>query len=160
MLLAQEELLPGADQRFCVRHWYNNFIKRFPGNQLKELMWRAAKATYPQAREREMKEMRKVNEESFKYLWKIPPRYWSKSMFRYSTKCDVVMKNMSQTFNSVLVGSRQKPIVRMLEEIRGYLVDRWATNRSKIDNYNGFVLSRIKKTLERNKEISRLFMAR
>ncbi|XP_058776275.1 uncharacterized protein LOC131650589 [Vicia villosa] len=67
-----DELLPGVDQRFCVRHLYINFRKRFPGKQLKELMWKAAKATYPQAWEREMKEMRKVNEEAFKHLLKIP----------------------------------------------------------------------------------------
>jgi hypothetical protein len=44
-----EELLPGVEQRFCVRHLYNNFRKRFPGKKYKELMWKAAKASYPQA---------------------------------------------------------------------------------------------------------------
>ncbi|XP_058784823.1 uncharacterized protein LOC131659683 [Vicia villosa] len=73
-LPAIEELLPGVDQRFCVRHLYSNFRKRFPGKQLKELMWRASKETYPQAWEREMREMRKVNEEAYKHLLKTPPR--------------------------------------------------------------------------------------
>ncbi|KAK2456761.1 hypothetical protein QL285_004100 [Trifolium repens] len=30
LLPAIDELLPGVDQRFCVRHLYNNFRKRFP----------------------------------------------------------------------------------------------------------------------------------
>lgn len=54
-------------------------------------MWRASKATYPQAWEREIKEMRKVNEEAYKYLLKIPPRFWSKSMLNYNNKCDVLV---------------------------------------------------------------------
>ena len=42
---ATEELLPGVDQRFCVRHLYNNFRKKFPGKKLKDIMWRAATAS-------------------------------------------------------------------------------------------------------------------
>ncbi|XP_058733836.1 uncharacterized protein LOC131605506 [Vicia villosa] len=160
LLPALEELLPGVDQRFCVRHLYSNFRKKFPGKQLKEIMWRAAKATYPQAWEREMREMRKVNEEAYKHLLNVPPRFWSKSMFKYNTKSDVLVNNMSETFNSVILGARQKPIVTMLEEIRGYLMDRWATNRAKIEDYNESVLPRIKKGLERRQEISRFFIAR
>ncbi|XP_058757061.1 uncharacterized protein LOC131630284 [Vicia villosa] len=160
LLPAIEELLPGVDQRFCVRHLYSNFRKRFPGKQLKELMWRAAKATYPQAWDKEMREMRKVNEEAYKHLLKIPPRFWSKSQFKYTTKSDVLVNNMSETFNSVIIGPRQKPIVTMMEEIRGYLMDRWATNRAKIEEYSESVLPRIKKVLERRQEISRFFIAR
>ncbi|KAK2354662.1 hypothetical protein QL285_092151 [Trifolium repens] len=37
LLPAIDELLPGVDQRFCVRHLYNNFRKRFPGKNLKLL---------------------------------------------------------------------------------------------------------------------------
>ena len=160
MLPALDELLPGVDQRFCGRHLYSNFRKRFPGKQLKELMWRAAKATYPQAWEKEMKEMRKVNEEAYKHLLKIPPRYWSKSMFKYNTKCDVLVNNMSETFNSVIIGPREKPIVSMLEDIRGYLMDRWAKNRAKIEEYSEEVLPRIKKMLERRIAVSRFFIPR
>ncbi|WJX95115.1 hypothetical protein P8452_76472 [Trifolium repens] len=66
LLPAIDELLPGVDQRFCVRHLYNNFRKRFPGKNLKLLMWRAANATYPQAWKREMDEIKKDNLEAFK----------------------------------------------------------------------------------------------
>lgn len=96
-----------------------------------------------------MKEMRKVNEEVYKYLLKIPPIFWSKSRFNYNTKCDVLMNNLTETINSIIIGPRQKPIVTMLEEIRWYLMDIWATNRTKIEDYSGSVLSKIKKVLER-----------
>ncbi|RYQ95182.1 hypothetical protein Ahy_B08g090243 isoform A [Arachis hypogaea] len=43
-----DELIPRVDHRFCVRHLYSNFRKRFPGLQLKLMMWNAAKATYLQ----------------------------------------------------------------------------------------------------------------
>lgn len=47
---------------------------------LKKFIWKAAKSTYSQAREREMKGMRKVSEEAFKHMMVTPPRFWSKSM--------------------------------------------------------------------------------
>lgn len=155
-----EELLPGVDQRFCVRHLYNNFRKRHPGKHLKEMMWRVAKATYPQQWEREMGEIRKVNEAAYKDLLKIPPRFWSKSRFKYHPKCDVLVNNMSETFNSVIVSPRQKPIVTMIEEIRGYLMDRWEANRRKIAAYPGSVLPKIKKRLEKERDLSRYWFCR
>ncbi|MED6196004.1 hypothetical protein PIB30_043136 [Stylosanthes scabra] len=35
---AIEEVIQGVDNRFCVRHLYNNFRKRFPGLGLKGMM--------------------------------------------------------------------------------------------------------------------------
>jgi hypothetical protein len=78
---------------------YNNFRKRFPGKQLKDIMCRAATATYSKEWERQMKEMRKVNEEAYKYLIKISPRHWSKSRFSPQSKCDALLNNMAETFN-------------------------------------------------------------
>jgi hypothetical protein len=92
-------------------------------------MWRAANATYPQAWKREMDEMKKANLDAFKYLIQISPRFWSKSYFKSGPKCDTLLNNMSEAFNSVIVGSRQKPIVTMMEEIRVYLMERWQKNR-------------------------------
>ena len=42
---------------------------------------------------------------------------------------------MSEAFNSVIVDARGKPIITMLEEIRVYLMERWATKRKKGYNY-------------------------
>jgi len=72
---AIQELLPGAEQRFCMRHLYANFRKKFGGKKLKNLMWRAAVSTYPQAWEREMRNIKEANLEAYKYLIAIPPRF-------------------------------------------------------------------------------------
>ena len=116
-------------------------------------MWSAAKATYPQEWERIMKEIQKVNDDAYKDLLKIPPRFWSKSRFSFQPKCDILLNNMSKTFNSVILDAREKPIVTMLEEIRTYLMTRWADNRKKIHKYKESVLPNIKKRL--GKEITK-----
>jgi len=71
---------------------YNNFIKKFGSKQLKTLMWKAATGTHPKARERQMHNIKEVNEEAFKYLIAIPPRLvidihcYIKSHFLLTTK--------------------------------------------------------------------------
>ncbi|XP_016178006.1 uncharacterized protein LOC107620345 [Arachis ipaensis] len=46
LLPAFEEVIPGVDNRFCVRHLYSNFKKKFPGLELKNKMWKCAKASH------------------------------------------------------------------------------------------------------------------
>jgi len=44
-----QDLLPGVDQIFYVRHLYANFRKNFPGKSLKRLMWKVVGCTHPEA---------------------------------------------------------------------------------------------------------------
>ncbi|XP_058753673.1 uncharacterized protein LOC131626849 [Vicia villosa] len=161
LLPATDELLPNAEQRFCVRHLYNNFRKRFPGKMLKEVIWKAAKSTYAQAWEREVKRMRLANAEAYLHMMKTPPRFWSRSYFRTTNKCDAVLNNMSESFNSVILDSRGKPLVTMLEEIRTYLMERWAKSRMRFQDVSGNeILPNIRKKLEITSNFTNMWLAR
>jgi hypothetical protein len=96
-----------------------------------------------------MNEIKAINGEAFKHLIKIPPRRWSRSYFKPDPKCDTLVNNMSDSFNSVIVGPRSKPVVTMLEEIRLYIMERWEKNKHKIQNYPDSVLPNIKKKMEK-----------
>jgi hypothetical protein len=50
------------EHRCCLRHLYANFKKKFGGGaQIRDLMMGAAKATYIQAWEHKMSELKKVD---------------------------------------------------------------------------------------------------
>ncbi|RYR28162.1 hypothetical protein Ahy_B01g052280 [Arachis hypogaea] len=66
LLPAYEEVIPGVDNRFCVRHLYSNFRKRFLGLQLKKLMWKCAKTTHWRDWERHMAEVKAVNQDAYR----------------------------------------------------------------------------------------------
>ncbi|XP_072081100.1 uncharacterized protein [Arachis hypogaea] len=149
LLPAYDDVIPGVENRFCVRHLYSNFRKRFPGLQLKQLMWRCAKATHWRDWEKNMAELKAVNQEAYRYLNAIPPRYWSRSRFTYNSKVDTLVNNMSKSFNAAIVDAREKPILTMLEEIRVKLMTRWAENRDLAQKYAGTILPRIRIKLER-----------
>jgi len=109
-------------------------------------MWRTAKATYRNAFEREMVEIKKISEEAFNYLCEIEPRHWTRAMFKGDTKCDTLVNNISEAFNYIIVVPRSKPVVSMLEDIIVYVMEKWQINREKIDKYaDGEVLPNIKK---------------
>ncbi|RYR49592.1 hypothetical protein Ahy_A07g036110 [Arachis hypogaea] len=149
LLPAYDDVIPGVDNRFCVRHLYSNFRKRFPGLQLKQLMWKCAKATHRKDWERHIAELKAVNQEAFQYLNAIPPMYWSRSRFTYNSKVDTLVNNMSESFNSAIVDAREKPIVTILEKIRVKIMTRRAENRELAQNYLGIILPRIRIRLER-----------
>ncbi|CAK8565879.1 unnamed protein product [Lathyrus sativus] len=115
-------------------------------------MWRAACASYVNTWEKIMLEIKGVNEEAFKHLIKIPPRFRSKSRFQPSSGCDTWVNNMSETFNSIFVAARSKSIMTMLEEIRVYIMKRWESNRQKITKYDGIILPNIKKRMEKESQ--------
>jgi hypothetical protein len=160
-LPAIDALLPEVEQRFCVRHLYNNFRKRFPGKKLKQMMWRAAKATYRNAFEREMNAIKDISVGAFNYLCEIEPRHWTRAMFKGDSKCDTLVNNISEAFNAVIVVPRSKPVVSMLEDIRVYVMERWQLNREKIAKYaDGEVLPNIKKKLEKESSYTNNWVVR
>ncbi|XP_052733999.1 uncharacterized protein LOC128196591 [Vigna angularis] len=121
-------------------------------------MWRAATSTYPQAWEREMLKIKEVNIEAYKYLIGIPPRFWSRSRFTGQAMTDTLDNNISEAFNSVLIHSRGKPIITMMEDIRVYLMKRWATNRTKVASMDFTICPKIKKRLEKECSLSRFWV--
>ncbi|WVZ19758.1 hypothetical protein V8G54_007080 [Vigna mungo] len=76
-------------------------------------------------------EMRNINEVNLEYFITIPPR----SRFTPTSKRDTLVNNMCKALNNVLVHTRSKLIITMLEDIRVYIMKSWAMNRTKMASY-------------------------
>nr|XP_025625533.1 uncharacterized protein LOC112717809 [Arachis hypogaea] len=117
-------------------------------------MWNAAKATYLQEWERRMADIQKVDNGAYNHLMEIPTRYWCRHKFGTWSKCDTLVNNMCEVLNSVIVDAREKPIVSIIEDIRVYIMRRWADNRDWIIEYPREVLSRIRIKVEKQADAS------
>ncbi|KAI8571636.1 hypothetical protein RHMOL_Rhmol01G0135200 [Rhododendron molle] len=117
------ELFPNARHRFCVRHMYNNFKGEFKGLVLKEILWKAARATTMASFTKAMQEMKSVDPKAYEWLNARPAINWSRSHFDTFPKCDILLNNLSESFNSAILGARDKPIITMLEKIRTMLME-------------------------------------
>jgi hypothetical protein len=142
-------VMPMADHRICVRHLYANFRdKGFRGVALKELLWKAASA-YTEVEFRfQMEEMKKVSPDAFDYLDKIDPSGWSRAWFSDYPKCDLLVNNICECFNSYILKARDKPILTMLEMIRKQLMRRYQLKRDGINKLKGKLCPRIVEKLE------------
>jgi len=150
-----DELLHGVEHRFCLRHLYSNYKKRFGGGiVIRNLMMAAAKAIYYQGWEASMEELKKVNEEAAEWLHAIPRKSWCKHAFSAYSRCDVLMNNLSESFNNTILLARDKPIITMMELIRTYLMSRFAHLREKLTAFTGVVMPKPNKRLDREIEKS------
>ncbi|XP_057425855.1 uncharacterized protein LOC130719239 [Lotus japonicus] len=118
--------LEGFEHRF-FGHLYANFKKRFGGGVvIRNLMMAAGKATYRQQWEEKMLELREQNNAAWEWMMGIPTRSWCKHDFTFYPKCDVLMNNLSESFNSTIILARDKPTLTMMDWIRTYLMGRHA----------------------------------
>ncbi|XP_058783743.1 uncharacterized protein LOC131658471 [Vicia villosa] len=100
----------------------------------------AAKATYYKAWEKKMSELKQLDQKAWEWLMGVPTRGWCKHAFSFYPKCDVLMNNISESFNSTILVARDKPILTMCEWIRNYLMNRMAISVSKLDKWQHNVM--------------------
>ncbi|WVZ25424.1 hypothetical protein V8G54_003968 [Vigna mungo] len=127
---------------------------------IQDLLPGAATTTYPQQWEAEMRKIKDINLDAFKHLIAILPRFWSRSRFTSRSQCDTLVNNMCEGFNSVLVHSRSKPTISMLEDIRIYIMKRWATNRTKMSSYQGSVCPKVFNRFQNESWLTRYWLPR
>ncbi|GAU34421.1 hypothetical protein TSUD_393740 [Trifolium subterraneum] len=148
-----EEMFERVEHRLCLRHLYANFKKKFGGGTLiRDLMMGAAKATYYQACEAKMSELKAFDKKAWDWLKDIPTKMWCKHAFSYYPKCDVLMNNLSKSFNATILVARDKPILTLCEWIRNYLMNRTYASVSKLANWPHRILPMPQRRLE--KEVS------
>ncbi|XP_048235198.1 uncharacterized protein LOC107261254 [Ricinus communis] len=157
LIPAIEELFPNSEHRFCVRHVHNNFRKKFNSLRLKKLVWGAAKASYVQIFQRIMEKFAAASHHGHNYMNSIPPHHWSRSHFRTDAKCDMLLNNLCECFNSFILDARSKGVIAMNEVIRTKLMKRIHKNRDAMKRVASAYCPRILKKLEKNKEFCWMF---
>ncbi|XP_029129899.1 uncharacterized protein LOC114916709 [Cajanus cajan] len=155
-----EEMMEGVEHRLCLRHLYENFKKKFGGGtMIRDLMMAAAKATYEEAWRGKMNELKALNKKAYDWLVAISTKAWCKHAFSFYPSCDVLMNNLSEEFNSTILLARDKPIITMFEWIRTYIMALFATLNKKFSKYNGRVMPKPRKRLDREIQMSGNWLA-
>ncbi|XP_019237339.1 PREDICTED: uncharacterized protein LOC109217534 [Nicotiana attenuata] len=152
LIEAFNEALPYVGHRFCVRRLHNNFKGAgFIGESLKHALWTAAKATTVKLFDICMEKMYELDAEAATWLNENAPSEWTKSHFSSGAKCDVLLNNMCESFNSTILDARDKPNITLLEKLRYLLLARFQVNRDKAERWNsGDICPRIKSLLHKN----------
>ncbi|KAL0451711.1 UNVERIFIED_CONTAM: hypothetical protein Slati_1149200 [Sesamum latifolium] len=152
LIPAFESIFPCCDNRFCVRHLHGNMKRAgFKGVAHKKLLWKAAMSTTLADFEQSMKELGTVDKNALEWLSDKSPVHWSRSHFNPYPKCDILLNNLCESFNSNILEAREKPILVMLEKIREWLMSRLQMNRDRAkEKWHGKLCPKIKRLLKKN----------
>jgi len=132
-----------VEHSFCVKHLYGNWKKRFSGAHMKELLWKAARATTVPDFNQAMQKMKDIHEEAYNEMAKVPPAQWSRSAFSTRTQSDLQVNNMCEAFNKAILSLREKPSITLLEGIKHYITVRIVKQRQMLERYNGEICPKI-----------------
>ncbi|KAK8713662.1 hypothetical protein V6N13_148873 [Hibiscus sabdariffa] len=150
LIEAMTQVFPSAEHRTCVRHLYSNFKNRenFKGKNLKDLLWKATRATYLKEFEDAMAELKAVSIQAFEWLNGKDPRQWSKSHFSPFCKSDMLLSNLSNCFNKMILEARDKPILTLMEMVRTKIMHKFAMKEQEADKFTGILCPKIQKKVE------------
>ncbi|KAL0379198.1 UNVERIFIED_CONTAM: hypothetical protein Sradi_3225300 [Sesamum radiatum] len=111
-----------------------------------------ARATTNAEFDRAMKEMEELDVKALEWLSDKPPYQWSRSHFKGYSKCDILLNNLCESFNSSILEAREKPILTMLEWIREYMMVKMQQNRDRAAKRWGDkkICPKIKKIVDKN----------
>ncbi|XP_015939942.1 uncharacterized protein LOC107465478 [Arachis duranensis] len=95
-----------------------------------------------------MDRLKEVNKECYDKLAALDLKVWTKSHFTSYAKSDMLMNNISDTFNGRILEARNKPILTIFEWIRCYWMGRFAEKKKKGAKFMGKILSKPRKRLD------------
>ena len=78
---AVSKLFPQAEHRFCLRHIHENMKIKWRGEEFKDCLWKAATASTVPQFSIAMEELRQLNNATYEWIKKIPPKHWARSHF-------------------------------------------------------------------------------
>ncbi|KAJ4836617.1 hypothetical protein Tsubulata_027541 [Turnera subulata] len=82
---------------------------------------------------------------------RIDTKLWARHKMSPRTKCELLLNNLAETFNSLIMETRDKPILTMLEGIR-MLMRRFARKQTWMNKYQLNLCPRILQKLEKAKK--------
>ncbi|XP_058776265.1 uncharacterized protein LOC131650577 [Vicia villosa] len=132
----------GQEKRWVFIYDQQKVFKFGGGTQIRDLMMAAPNATYIQAWNVKMKQLKEINVKALEWLSNIPTKAWCKHAFTFYPKCVVLMNNVSEAFNSTILVAGDKPILTMCEWVRIYLMNKNSSLREKVDRWKHRIMPR------------------
>ncbi|XP_021765851.1 uncharacterized protein LOC110730371 [Chenopodium quinoa] len=130
-LMQQFMTFPRASRRICCQHLYSNCkTNGFGGTTFHKLFWIAADAYNPYVINKVMGKIHAHNPKAVEYL-NNTTEVWSRHQFDTSLCCDHNTTNFVESFNSCTKPYKDLPVLKLLEGIRQWCMNRMAPRFDK-----------------------------
>ncbi|XP_042059595.1 uncharacterized protein LOC121804120 [Salvia splendens] len=118
------EEFPQSEHRFCVQHIYNNFKKRFIGENFKDRLWEIASSTTPEHYVDKMDALQTEYPQAHQWLSEVAPK--EKWVKEFSLHTLVVMCSSTTSIRGQWIRSYDHAVPLVIKE----LVDKWYARAS------------------------------
>ena len=99
-----------------------------------------AKATFKEVWEDKMLQLKEIKQDAYEWLMKtVDTNAWYKHAFSYYPKCDLLMNNLSEAFNSTILVAWEKSIITLFDWIWSYLMAWFVTENVKLHYVNSSI---------------------
>ncbi|KAK1411785.1 hypothetical protein QVD17_32525 [Tagetes erecta] len=143
-----------AEHRNYARHIYANWHKKFKGDDLKGVFWKAVRAYCEADYKKAIEEMKEMSTDATTAFLNQNPRCFCRCFLEIGSKSDVIVNNMAETFNGYIIQSRSKHLINMLEDIRVSIMTRLVHMHKQMNGKNVIVCPRIQLKLDREKDMA------
>jgi hypothetical protein len=123
LINALEDLMPGAEHIYCVKHLHANIKRKcFKGKEFKDALWGAARASNEIQFKYYLEVIKGMDQRAYNYIEKINPKMWYRHAFSTSSCSDISLNNIAESFNAWVLEARDQPILSCMETIRRSLI--------------------------------------
>ncbi|KAM0904344.1 hypothetical protein ACQ4PT_018059 [Festuca glaucescens] len=119
------------------------------GETLKNSVWAVARSTSVPKYKRSMDKLKAESEGAYSWIEELVPTTWIKAFFSEFPKCDMLLNNHSEVFNSYILEAREMPFLSMLETIFYKILQRTESKQKEAEKMKGSICPKIKKKLDK-----------
>lgn len=131
------KLFPAAYHGYCVRHICGNIRGLFQDGGIVKLFTKAAYATSTEEFEKNMDELKSLNEDAFIYIDDVGKNHYAISAFE-GDRFGHLTNTIAESYSSLLLKIREKPHLHVLVDIYMYCMEKFY-ERKLNDNF-GIIL--------------------
>ncbi|XP_074374907.1 uncharacterized protein LOC141716619 isoform X2 [Apium graveolens] len=113
-------------------HLYQNMHKEFKGIALRQLLWKAARASTDWEFNLHMNRMKEIAPKCHDWLIAKPKTQWIRAAFRTNVHSDMFVNNHCEVFNSSIRKYRDLPIITMFRELHKSVMKKIQVRRDKL----------------------------
>jgi hypothetical protein len=116
-------VFPQAENRECMRHLYQNFLKKYSGDVVTDHLYPAAKSYTFGMWRWHMKKIFYFEQKTIEYFELHHNRIWRRSAFSENSKCGYLTNNVSESFNAQIKKFKGLLLHELVDKIREIIME-------------------------------------
>ena len=140
-------VFPQAENRECMRHLYQNFMKHYSGDVFTAHLYPTARSYTQGMFKWHMKKFFQFAPTAIEYLEQNHNRIWYRCGFSENSKCDYLTNNVSESFNSQIRKFKGLLLHELVDRIRELIMQKRYTRKMLARQWTHGVLPNVQKEL-------------